>query len=185
MNFQLKHLTRVLCAKQCNLGMFLLEKHQWGPLGSDPLQWCRVISCLLNIQRARKAWAALPAESLKCWSTTGGPLNTLRVGASYRVRPLQLQWQSGRVWQVPCVQSSPPALGHRLGMRGHAGTAASSTGRKWVWLQSRCRALLAVSLSQKPAEGKKNTHMSHEIFVVVEEPQMNSLATLIHSYNIV
>lgn len=67
----------------------------------------------------------------------------------FRVRPLQLQWQSGRVGQVPGVHS-PPARRHRLGVRGHAGTTASSKGRKWAGLPSRHHTLSSVSVSQEP-----------------------------------
>lgn len=69
---------------------------------------------------------------------------------------------------MPCVHS-PPNRRHRLGMRGHAGTAASSTGRKWVWFQSRCRALLAVCLSQQPVQQTKKYAVRY--FSKVEQPQ--------------
>lgn len=69
--------------------------------------------------------------------------------------PLQLQREGGRVWKVPGVHSST-ARWHRLGMRGHGGTAASSINRKWVWLQTRRCTLLVSILSQQPGKDKKN-----------------------------
>lgn len=67
MNFQLKSLMREqFCVhNNYNLGMFLLEKHQWGPLGSGPSQWFRVMPCLLNIHQAGRARATTPVKSLK------------------------------------------------------------------------------------------------------------------------
>lgn len=88
---------------------------------------------------------------------------TPRGGARpYRVRPLQLQWQSGRVGQVPGVHS-PPARRHRLGVRGHAGTTASSKGRKWAGLPSRHHTLSSVSVSQEPVVEK-----GHELLEMVD-----------------
>lgn len=50
---------------------------------------------------------------------------------------------------------SPPGSWHRLGMRGHGGTAASSINRKWVWLQNGHCALFVIVLSQQTVERKK------------------------------
>lgn len=73
---------------------------------------------------------------------------------SYRVRPLQLQREGGRVRKVPGFHS-PPGGWHRLGVRGHGGTTASSINRKWVWLQDRCCTLLVGILSQQPGQRKE------------------------------
>lgn len=51
-----------LCAQHCKLGMFLLEKHQWGPAGSGPIHWFRVIPGLLNTHQAARARAATPIK---------------------------------------------------------------------------------------------------------------------------
>lgn len=65
MNFKRGNEGMALCAQHYNLVIFLLEKYQQGPLGSDSLQWFRVMPCLLNIHQTGRPSATITLTSLK------------------------------------------------------------------------------------------------------------------------
>lgn len=68
MNFQLKHLMReqVCVHNIVTCECFCWEKHQWGPLGSVPLQCFTVMHCLLNTHQAA-GQSYVSSVSLKMW----------------------------------------------------------------------------------------------------------------------
>lgn len=151
MNFQLKHLMREqLCVHNTITWECVLDKLQQGPQG-QALHGFKVIPCLPNIDKADEPELHVQQNRPE------GEFRQL----SHRVCPLQLQWESGGVWKMPGFHS-PPGRWHRLGMRGHGGTAASAINRKWVWLQDRCCALLASILSQQPGKRKKREKSSSD-----------------------
>lgn len=159
MNFQLKHLMREqLCVHNTTTWECVSERLKRGPW-VQALRGFKVIPCLPNIHQAQRARARNPTKAL--WGfhlERGADAGKLR-WPSYRVCPLQLQGEGGRVWKMPSFHS-PPGRWHRLGMRGHGGTAASSINRKWVWLQNRHCTLLVVILSQQPGKKKKERERS-------------------------
>lgn len=135
MNFQLKHLMR----EQHNLGM-CVGAPQAGPLSSAS-PWNTLFT---------KHPPELELQEKRFQGFTCGRL----CPPPYRVCPLQLQGEGGRVRKVPSFHT-PPGRWHRLGVRGHGGAAASSINRKWVWLQSRRCTLLVILLSQQPGKRRK------------------------------
>lgn len=135
-----------LCAQHYNL---CVGKAPLGPLRSGSA-WVQSNTLFTKYHQADRAKPTNLIKLLKGLHLK----RRVSVVSSYRVCPLQLKWERGGVWKMPSFHS-PPGSWHRLGMRGHGGTAASSINRKWVWLQNGHCALFVIVLSQQTVERKK------------------------------
>lgn len=135
-----------MCAQHYNL---CVGKAPLGPLRSGSA-WVQSNTLFTKYHQADRAKPTNPIKLLKGLHLK----RRVSVVSSYRVCPLQLKWERGGVWKMPSFHS-PPGSWHRLGMRGHGGTAASSINRKWVLLQNGHCALFVIVLSQQTVERKK------------------------------
>lgn len=155
MNFQLKHLMREqLCVHNTTTWECGSEKSPAGPPRSgSPWVQTNTLFTKYPPSSQSQSWPS-DEEALRGFHPEGRASGGKLGRPSHRVCPLQLQREGGRVGKVPGLHS-PPGRRHRLGVRGHGGTAAPSRNRKWVWLQNRRCTLLVTILSQQPGGNKK------------------------------
>ena len=127
-----------LCAQHCNLWMFLLEKHQWWPLGSVPLQCFTVMHCSLNTLNmpssrtelqlqcilknveaphvTSNTWCAGPLTVCARWSCSGRVAGFGRCRVSTVLRTDGTDWG----WEDMLAQPLPLQAGSGCGSRADA-----------------------------------------------------------------